>query len=87
MFRTNILLDLFLPFRTFNKTADIQMQWTTTSAQILNSHENKTKWQVAMHLLKQTADCTALQSQIEPLSQKSHIAKEYGLLPADAQQQ
>ena len=40
-----------------------------------------------MHLLKQTTDCTALQSQIEPLSQKSHIAKEYGLLPADAQQQ
>ena len=45
------------------------------SAQIL--HENKTKWRVApkrktgaaaKHLLKQTADCTALQSQmtIEP---------------------
>ena len=85
MFCTNILLDLFLPFRTFNKTADIQ--WTMISAQILNSHENKTEWQVATHLLKQTADCTALQSQIEPLSQKSHTTKEYGLLPADAQQQ
>ena len=59
MFRT-ILLELLLPF---------------TSAQIL--HENKTKWRVApkrktgaaaKHLLKQTADCTALQSQmtIEP---------------------
>ena len=45
---------------------------TTISAQIL--HESKTKWRVApkrktgaaaKHLLKQTADCTALQSQID----------------------
>ena len=61
------------------------------------THENKTKWGVApkrqtgaaaKHLLKQTADCTVLQSQIEPLlNQKSQIAQEYGLLLADAQQQ
>ena len=68
------------------------------SAQIL--HENKTKWRdtpkrktgaAAKHSLKQTADCTAPQSQfdwiIEPLNQKSQIAQEYGLLPADAGQQ
>ena len=72
MFRT-ILLELFLPFRLFKKTANIRC--TTTSAQIL--HESKTKWRIApkrktgaaaKHLLKQTADCTALQSRmtIEP---------------------
>ena len=68
------------------------------SAQTL--HENKTKWRVApkrkigaaaKHWLKQTADCRAPQSQIdwtiEPLNQKSQIAQEYGLLPADARQQ
>ena len=42
MFRTVILLELFLPFRPFKKTANIQ--WTTTSAQIL--HENNRKWLV-----------------------------------------
>ena len=49
---------------------------------------------------KQTADCTALQSQmtieamepsnhrtIEPSNQKSQMDQEYGLLPADARQQ
>ena len=50
------------------------------SAQILNSHENKAKWRVApkrktgaagYNLLKQTADCTALQSQIEPLNHRT----------------
>ena len=48
----------------------------------------------AKHSLKQTADSTVPQSQIvwtiEPLnqkSQKSQIAQEYGLLPADARQQ
>ena len=60
MFRT-ILLELFLPFRPFKKTASIRL--TTLSAQIL--HESKTKWRVdpvrktgavAKHLLKQTAD-------------------------------
>ena len=69
MFRT-ILLELFLSFRPFKKTANIRS--TTISAQIL--HESKTKWRVApkrktgaaaKHLLKQTADCTALQSQID----------------------
>ena len=54
------------------------------------AHERKTG-ATAKHLLKQTADCTALQSQIywtiEPLSQKSQIAQKYGLLPADARQQ
>ena len=72
MFRT-IPLEQFLPFRPFKKTASIRQ--TTISAQIL--HKSKTKWRVApkrktgavtKHLLKQTADCTALQSQmtIEP---------------------
>ena len=91
-----ILLELLLLFRQFKKTANIL--WTMISAQTL--HENKTKWWVApkrktgaaaKHPLKQTADCTALQSQIdwtmEPLNQKSQIAQEYGLLPADARQQ
>ena len=91
-----ILLELLLPFRQFKETANIR--WTTISAQTLR--ENKTKWWVAPtrkrgaaaeHLLKQTADCTAPQSQIdwtmEPLNQKSQIAQEYGLLPADARQQ
>lgn len=44
-----IVLELFLPFRPFRlfkKTANIRC--TTTSAQILNSHENKTKWRVAL---------------------------------------
>ena len=41
-----IVLELFLPFRLFKKTANIRC--TTTSAQILNSHENKTKWRVAL---------------------------------------
>ena len=36
MFRAIILLEQFLTFRPFKKTANIQ--WTTTSAQIL--HEN-----------------------------------------------
>ena len=88
-----ILLELLLPFRQFKETAIIL--WTMISAQTL--HENKTKWWVApkrktgaaaKHPLKQTTDCTALQSQIdwtmEPLNQKSQIAQEYGLLPADA---
>ena len=65
-----IPLELFLPFRPFKRTAN--MRWTTISAQTL--HENKTKWRVApkrktgavaKHSLKQTADCTALQSQID----------------------
>ena len=46
---------------------------------------------------KQTADCTALQSQMtfepwnhgtmEPSNQKSQVDQEYGLLPADPRQQ
>ena len=56
------------------------------SAQIL--HENKTKWRVApkrktgaaaKHSLKQTPE--------KKNPQKSQIAQEYGLLPADAPQQ
>ena len=52
---------------------------------------------VTKPLLKQTAYCTALQSQmtiepwnhgtIEPLNEKSQIAQEYGLLTAIARQQ
>ena len=65
-----ILLRLFLPFGLFKKTANIR--WTTISVQTL--HESQTKWWVApkrktgvsaKHLLKQTADCTVLQSQID----------------------
>ena len=65
-----ILLELLLPFRPFKETANIR--WTTISAQIL--HGNKKKWRVApkrktgaaaKHSLKQTADCTAPQSQID----------------------
>ena len=46
----------------------------------------------AKQLLKETADCKALHSQIgdrtmEPWNEKSQIAEEYGLLPADARQQ
>ena len=59
MFRA-ILLELFLPFRPFKKTANIR--WTTTSAQIL--HENYRKWRLplkaktgaaAKHLLVDTS--------------------------------
>ena len=85
-----IVLELFLPFRLFKKTANIRC--TTTSAQILNSHENKTKWRVALkrktgaavkHLLIEPWNHRT----IEPSNQKSQIAQEYGLLPADARQQ
>ena len=95
MFRT-ILLELFLLLGLFEKTANIR--WTTISAQTL--HESQTKWRVApkrktgvsaKDLLKQTADCTVLQSQIdwtiEPLNKKTQIDQEYGLRPADALQQ
>ena len=88
-----IVLELFLPFRLFKKTANIRC--TTTSAQILNSHENKTKWRVALkrktgaaakHLLiGHLADWS-----MEPLNHRTiepKIAQEYGLLPADARQQ
>ena len=65
-----IPLELFLLFRPFKETANTR--WTTISAQIL--HENRTKWRVApkrntgaaaKHSLKQTADFTAPQSQID----------------------
>ena len=85
-----IVLELFLPFRLFKKTANIRC--TTTSAQILNSHENKTKWGIA---LKRKTGAAAKHLLIEPWNhwtiqpsnQKSQIAQEYGLLPADARQQ
>ena len=48
-----IVFELFLPFRLFKKTANIRC--TTTSAQILNSHENKTKWRVALKRKKGAA--------------------------------
>ena len=56
-----IVLELFLPFRLFKKTANIRC--TTTSAQILNSHENKTKWRVA---LKRKTGAAAKHLLIEP---------------------
>ena len=40
MFRA-ILLELFLPFRPFKKTANIR--WNTTSAQILHENNRKAK--------------------------------------------
>ena len=67
------------------------------------SRESQTKWRVAPkrktgaaanHLLKQAADCTTAavtdwlnHRAIEPLNEKSQIAQEYGLLPANARQQ
>ena len=54
------------------RTIRLELFLTMISAQIL--HESKTKWGVApkrktgaaaKHLLKKTADCTALQSQID----------------------
>ena len=60
------------------------------------THENKTKWHVApkrqrgaaaKHLVKpltaQRCSHRLNHSTIEPLNQKSQIAREYGLLPAD----
>ena len=79
-----IVLELFLPFRLFKKTADIRC--TTTSAQILNSHENKTKWRVP---LKGKTGAAANNLLVEPWNhptiqpsnhrtKKSQIAQEYG---------
>ena len=61
-----IVLELFLPFRLFKKTANIRC--TTTSAQILNSHENKTKWRVA---LKRKTGAAAKHLVIEPWNHRS----------------
>ena len=86
-----IVLELFLPFRLFKKTATIRR--TTTSAQILNSHENKTKWRVALKRKTGAAAAKHLliepwnHGTIEPSNQKSQIAQEYGLLPANARLQ
>ena len=95
MFRT-MLLELFLPFRTLKGQQISDGLRFLASWSYLHT-KNKTKWRVtpkrktyapATHLLKQTADCTALQSQIDWIStQKSQIVQEYGLLPADARQQ
>ena len=79
-----IVLELFLPFRLFKKTANIRC--TTTSAQILNSHENKTKWRIA---LKRKTGAAAKDLLIEPwnhgtkkISNRSRI----WVLPADVRQ-
>ena len=61
-----IVLELFLPFRLFKKTANIRC--TTTSAQILNSHENKTKWRVA---LKRKTGAAAKHLLIEPWNHRT----------------
>ena len=61
-----------------------QGSWTTTSAQILNSHVNKTKWRVTP---KRKTGAAAKHLLIEPLNQTPQIAQENGLLPADARQQ
>ena len=73
MFRT-ILLELFLPFRPFKKTANIR--WTTISKQILRD-PNK-KWRVAPKRKKGAAANRLL---------KSQVAQECGVLLADARQQ
>ena len=81
-----IVLELFLPFRLFKKTANIRC--TTTSAQILNSHENKTKWRVA---LKRKTGAAAKHLLIEPgnhgtmepkISNRSRIWSAAGWFPA-----
>ena len=56
-----MVLELFLPFTLFKKTANIRC--TITSAEILNSHENKTKWRVA---LKRKTGAAAKHLLIEP---------------------
>ena len=74
-----IVLELFLRFRLFKKTANIRC--TTTSAQILNAHENKTKWRLA---LKRKTGAAAKHLLIEPWNhgtKKSQIAQEYGCCP------
>ena len=85
-----MVLELFLPFTLFKKTANIRC--TITSAEILNSHENKTKWRVALkgktgpaakHLLIEPWN----HGTMEPSNQKSQIVLEYGLLPADRESQ
>ena len=72
MFRT-MLLELFLPLRTLKRQQISDGLRFLASSSYLHT-ENKTKWRVipkrktcaaATHLLKQTADCTALQSQID----------------------
>ena len=79
MFRT-ILLELFLKYRPYKKTANIRQ--TTISAQIL--HQSQTTWRdapkrktgaAAKHLLKRTADSTALQSQIDWTSNHGTIER------------
>ena len=81
-----IVLELFLPFRLFKKTANIRC--TTTSAQILNSHENKTKWGIA---LKRKTGAAAKHLLIEPwnhwtiepkISNRSRIWSAAGWCPA-----
>ena len=66
-----IVLELFLPFRLFKKTANIRC--TTTSAQILNAHENKTKWRLA---LKRKTGAAAKHLLIEPRNQPARPAPE-----------
>ena len=63
------------------------------------THENKTNWRVSPKRQRRAAakDFTCLSRwlrsaavtdwTIEPLNQKSQIAQEYGMLPADARQQ
>ena len=78
-----IVLELFLPFRLFKKTTNIRC--TTTSAQILNSHEDKTKWRVA---LKRKTGAAAKHLLIEPWNHGTMEPKNLkSLMPADARQQ
>ena len=81
MFRT-IRLQLFLPFRPFEKTVNIR--WTTISS-------HRQRGAAAKHLLKpltaQRCSHRLNNRTMVPWNQKSRITQEYGLLPADARQQ
>ena len=65
-----IVFELFLPFRLFKKRANIRC--TTTSAQILNSHENKTKRRVT---LKRKTGGAAKHLIIEPWNHRTKNLK------------
>ena len=83
MFRT-IRLQLFLPLRPFKKTVNIRR------IRFLHALRRQ-RGAAAKHLLKpltaQRCSHRLNNRTMEPWNQKSQIAQEYGLLPADARQQ
>ena len=78
-----IVLELRLGCLKRQQTSD----GTTTSAQILNSHENKTKWRVALKRKTGAATKHLLIERWNHRTKNHQIAQEYGLLPADFRQQ